>query len=265
MSDSDLSSFMMITREIVKVIILYVVATQHKSIVYHSIIHNDRDARRYPIGFGCFVIMIDYSLFYASRWWCIFIAAVLSPLLLCFLLCLLTTVVSALLFLLTVISDLLSPLLSPLSLCRYFAIPAHCCSDHVMIAWCLSLDSVCVCSALLACVCFLLLFLSSLLIHPFLYLVLCTLLFFLYLLSSVHTADGIIVGHICVFPFPYISTLFSNDSYRVVSIIIVTVCVCVCDQHLNRSQTASCQLSSDSDHINNTSLSLHQSTYTYWW
>jgi len=44
-----------------------VVATQHKSIVYNSIIHNDRDARGLPIGFGYFVIMIDYSLFYASR------------------------------------------------------------------------------------------------------------------------------------------------------------------------------------------------------
>ena len=116
-----------------------------------------------------------------------------SSLLLCFLLCCFAFSFACLpllsvlcyccsLLLVTV----LSPFLSPLPLCRYFAISAHCCSEHVMIAWCLSLDSVCVCSALLACVCFLLLFLSSLLIHPFLYLVHCTLLFFLYLLSSVH-------------------------------------------------------------------------------
>ena len=178
-----------------------VVATQHKSIVYHSIIHNDRDARRYPIGFGCFVIMIDYSLFYASRWWCIFIISVLSPCCFAFSFACLPAVVSALLFLLTVISDLLSPLLSPLlAIISTLPYPAHCCSDHVMIVW-FPVPWFCLCMLCSACMCMFSSSLSFFTSHPSFSLS-CALHTSLLSLSSIICSHryGIIVGHICV-PF----------------------------------------------------------------
>ena len=140
-------------------------------------------------GFGYFVIMIDYSLFCVSRWWCIFIAVVLSPLLLCF-------------------SFAWSPLLSVLCHCCSLSSVNVSCSERVMYAWCLSLDSVCVCYALLACVCFLHLILSSLLILSSS----CALHTSPLSLSSIICSHryGIIVGHICVCSYLHIPTLSIN-------------------------------------------------------
>jgi len=154
----------------------------------------------------------------------------------------------------------LSPLLSPLPLCRYFAIPAHCCREHVMITWCLCLDSVCVCSALPVCDCHPFSSHSFLTTHVSLSSS-CALHTYLLSLSSIICSHryGIIVGHLCVCPYLHISILFSNDSYRVVSIIIV-----IGISILTGIRQHQCQLSSDNDHINNTTLSLHQYTYTYW-